>query len=132
MKLWVDELREAPKGWEWAHTINEAIQRLVEEEIHELSMDYNVSLLVSIGVGTQYEVQTDETFEPVAIFCTYAFPPNSFPITIHSDSDEGQKRLSQIFEGWEVTIDPAEQPTESPSQEIILVKEKKSNSGHKL
>ncbi len=130
MKVWIDELREAPKGWEWARTVNEAIRLLAEEEIHEVSMDYNVSLLVSIGTGTQYEVQTDETFEPVALFITHAFPTKSFPIEIHSDSEEGQQKLSEIFNGWEVTIDPAEQPKKSPEQEIILVKEQKSNTGH--
>ena len=39
MKLYVDDLRSAPDGWERAYTAEEAIERLEEEDCEVLDLD---------------------------------------------------------------------------------------------
>ncbi len=39
MKLYVDDLRSAPDGWERAYTAEEAIERLEEENCEVLDLD---------------------------------------------------------------------------------------------
>ncbi len=120
VKLWIDELRKAPAGWEWAQNITQAIKCLDTKEISEVSMDYDISLLISIGVGAQQEVHSGETFESVARFIYQAFDEGSFPVEIHSLNPKGQKLLKELLPGWKVTIKPAPQgDRKSPEQPIV-------------
>lgn len=34
MKIWLDDIRSAPDGWEWADSVNDAIETIVYAEIH--------------------------------------------------------------------------------------------------
>ena len=43
MKLWVDDEREAPKGWTWVRTSEEAITHLVNHKVSEMSLDYTLA-----------------------------------------------------------------------------------------
>ncbi|MGV8875505.1 MAG: cyclic-phosphate processing receiver domain-containing protein [Rhodococcus sp. (in: high G+C Gram-positive bacteria)] len=42
MKLWVDDLRLPPEGWEWAKTSREAITALSSSDVSELSLDHDL------------------------------------------------------------------------------------------
>jgi hypothetical protein len=42
MNLWVDDEREAPKGWWWAATNAEAISWLETHRVEHLSLDYSL------------------------------------------------------------------------------------------
>lgn len=44
MKLWHDDIRPAPAGWEWARTNAEAIERLKTGEVTHISMDHDLGL----------------------------------------------------------------------------------------
>lgn len=39
MKLWLDDEREAPEGWEWAKTADEAVQLIRNGKVTEVSLD---------------------------------------------------------------------------------------------
>lgn len=42
LKLWVDDEREAPQGWTWVRTSEEAITHLANREVTEMSLDYTL------------------------------------------------------------------------------------------
>jgi hypothetical protein len=42
MKLWVDDIRDPPNGWELARSYNEAISMLLESDINEISLDHDL------------------------------------------------------------------------------------------
>lgn len=42
MKLWIDDKRPAPPGWEWAKTSNEAISLLSGAPYTEISFDHDL------------------------------------------------------------------------------------------
>ena len=43
MKLWVDDEREAPEGWTWVRTSEEAITHLANRMVTEMSLDYTLA-----------------------------------------------------------------------------------------
>ena len=42
MKLYVDDLRAPPVGWELASTVDEAIEKLRSGKVTDLSLDYDL------------------------------------------------------------------------------------------
>lgn len=42
MKLWIDDLREPPEGWDWAKTSREAIALLGDCEYETISFDHDL------------------------------------------------------------------------------------------
>lgn len=44
MKLWHDDIRKAPEGWEWARTNEEAQTLLQSGEVDECSLDHDMGL----------------------------------------------------------------------------------------
>ncbi len=108
-------------------TITKAIKLLSYEEIHEVSMDFDVSVLISIGNGPQKEIHSEETFEAVALFIYAAFEVDSFPLEIHSINEEAEKIFSHALPGWSLTYNPLPQETHSQVQEIIPEEELSDN-----
>ena len=42
MKIWLDDIREAPKGWCHCHSVNETIRIMQTENIEELDLDHDL------------------------------------------------------------------------------------------
>ena len=53
MKLYVDDVRQAPEGWQLAKTAGTAIAILMRETIEELSLDHDLG---DPEAGTGYDV----------------------------------------------------------------------------
>ena len=53
MKLWLDDVREAPKGWVWAKTAQVAKDLLDSCEFEQISLDHDLG---DEGCGTGYDV----------------------------------------------------------------------------
>lgn len=51
MKLWVDDIREAPKNWAWAKTFTEAKTLIERCDIDEISLDHDLG-----GELTGYDI----------------------------------------------------------------------------
>lgn len=51
MKIWLDDLRVAPKGYVWCRSVNEAIRTIEEhlEEVEELDLDHDLGDFNSDG-----------------------------------------------------------------------------------
>lgn len=66
MKLWVDDIRNAPDDtWHVARTVTAAIRALAMFEFEEVSLDHDISHQVSVGELSR-PFPCDETFEAVA------------------------------------------------------------------
>lgn len=66
MKLFVDDLRKAPDGWELARTNTDAIQFLATGEVDEISLDHDILHKIADHI-TGYYIGA-ETFKPVAYY----------------------------------------------------------------
>ncbi len=113
MKLYIDDIREAPEGWTLARTINEAINiiSMYGQEITDISLDHDISHQVKVGeVSRPYPC--NETFKAVAhyivTFWTLEFYRDKtikFPnITLHTANPVGAERMEAILEDFEVEI----------------------------
>jgi hypothetical protein len=55
IRLWLDDMRPAPEGWQHAHSVNEAITILITGEVIEASLDHDLGDYAYDG-GDGYKV----------------------------------------------------------------------------
>ena len=90
MKLFVDDLRECPEGWELARTINEAIRILATGYVEEVSLDYDIRC----NHNTK-KPHCCETFEAVAY---YIAKIDYLPIIhYHTGNILGKQKMTDIL-----------------------------------
>ena len=65
MRLFVDDERQAPKGWHRARTVTEAIRILATMSVEEVSLDYDMSCFSMAGGCTH---TSEETFMAVVYY----------------------------------------------------------------
>ena len=112
LKLWVDDLREAPKGWVCVRTVTEAIRFLDTQGADEVSLDHDICHTEPARpctcsgtdmcrcYGTKGMIVTPrvclETFEPVARFI--AVEPGIIKrVHIHTSNPAGAERMAEII-----------------------------------
>ena len=110
MKLYVDDIRPAPEGWQQARTVTDAIRFLsmFGEQVNEISLDHDISYAVEVA-GTQRPFPSPENFTAVAMYIRTMYISNGFvlpEITIHSANPVGAKELSNILCEFSVKIAP--------------------------
>ena len=88
MKLWVDDLRSAPDGWQLATTASEAIALLRQGKIQQLSLDHDLGEPESV-VGSGYQVAI--WLEEQAYTGNWAVIPDR--ISIHSANPVGRQNM---------------------------------------
>lgn len=98
VKLFVDDLRLPPDGWELARTITEAIRKIVNMEFEEVSLDHDI-------------MSSAETFEPVARFiaCHNIRRPNGkkMKVRIHTGNWVGGEKMARILDiSWKPSFYP--------------------------
>jgi hypothetical protein len=104
MKLFVDDIRDAPEGWTLARTITEAITllRMYSLEITHVSLDHDISIPVKVGDLVR-PYPSPETFRVVAYYMEQlildeaGLMKDSVIITTHSANPEGRKAIVGIF-----------------------------------
>lgn len=98
MKLWVDDLRTAPEGWELARTIKDAIRMLATGLVEEVSLDHDIACFATIRFHdaiVPVEHTSEETFEPVAHYI--ALMPVKPIVRIHTGNPVGGERMAEIL-----------------------------------
>lgn len=85
MKLFVDDDRECPIGWELARTITESISMIARNEYEEISLDLHMT------------DDDSETFEPVARFIHEKYPVVMPELWCHSDDPKAILLYRQII-----------------------------------
>lgn len=70
MKLYVDDVRNAPEGWELCRTITRAIELLATQKVTEVSLDFDAGYHRENGDGS-FSFVDSENFSPIAWFISY-------------------------------------------------------------
>lgn len=92
IRLFVDDIRREPEGWQRARTVTEAIRILANMDVSEVSLDHDIA---DYCPGCRREFSSDETFEPVAY---YIATMNPRPIVqIHTGNPGGAARMADIL-----------------------------------
>lgn len=91
MKLWVDDLRPAPEGWQWARSVNEAKEILLDAEnrgilVELMDLDHDAGDYA--GQGGDY-IRLLDWLEETG---------RSYPLRIHSFNPVGRENMLRIAE----------------------------------
>lgn len=101
MKLYVDDLRKCPEGWELARTNTEAIRLLATGYVEEISIDHDICVpnieFVSEGVRKRLQIG-QETFQPVVYYITVMKPEfRPEKVTMHTANVDAGVRMVQLL-----------------------------------
>lgn len=101
MKLYIDDIRPAPEGWQQARTVTDAIRFIAQfgRDLDEISIDHDISYAVEVA-GTQRPFPSPENFSAVARFIVAHYGDyDHFParIIIHSANPVGAREIYDIF-----------------------------------
>ena len=91
MKLWIDDLRPAPEGWQWARSVNEAKEILLDAEnrgilVELMDLDHDAGDYA--GQGGDY-IRLLDWLEETG---------RSYPLRIHSFNPVGRENMLRIAE----------------------------------
>lgn len=104
MKLWIDDLRDAPDDtWVVARKVEQAIRLIATQRFDTISLDHDIE-----------NRPDDETFKPVAYFIGVEYNWNTafaddLAVIIHSINPVGAKEIAAILNDYgvfDVTIAP--------------------------
>jgi len=56
MRLWLDDVRPAPRGWVWVKTVDEMVRRLRRGGVTEVSLDHDLDYTDPGRNGTEVAV----------------------------------------------------------------------------
>lgn len=56
MRLWLDDIREAPEGWHWAKDYEEAVAAMETGTVTEASLDHDLGDRVSVPERNGYRL----------------------------------------------------------------------------
>jgi len=88
MKLFVDDIRRCPDGWELARTVTKAIRTLATMPVEEISIDHDICCYMEQAQAqglSGYSHTSNETFMPV-VYYILAMPRELRPkiVKIHT------------------------------------------------
>jgi hypothetical protein len=101
MKLYVDDLRKCPEGWQLARTNTEAIRLLATGYVEEISIDHDICVpnIEFIDEGVKKRLQIgQETFQPV-VYYLIAMNPEFRPkiVNMHTANTGAGQMLVQMM-----------------------------------
>lgn len=97
MKLFVDDLRDCPEGWELSRTATQAIRLLAQFPIEEVSLDHDICHTMPGDKRILSPILCEETFEAVAWFIA-AMPQEIRPcVKFHTANLDGEKKMRAVL-----------------------------------
>jgi hypothetical protein len=87
MRVWLDDVREAPSGWTWVKTSADAIALLAGGDVAEISLDHDLGDDVVNGTGYSVVCWIEEAV------ATRGFVPPK--MQIHSANVVGRERMAR-------------------------------------
>mgnify|MGYP001610520275 CR=1 FL=1 len=101
IKLFVDDLRRCPDGWQPARTITEAIRILAMVPVEEVILDHDIQIRQEITIGNSivpFEFSSQETFEPVAYYLAMLNKlGRGIKISFHTSNPLGESNMRRIL-----------------------------------
>ena len=95
MKIWLDDMREAPAGWTRCFSPDDVIEHLESGEVEEISLDYDLGLVDDRGIDRNGE-DVLKWIEQQLVERGDSFPLPE--IRIHSANPVGRQRLQRALE----------------------------------
>ena len=90
IRVWLDDVRDAPEGWTRAYTAQEAIALLEAGGVVEISLDHDLGDETTCGTGYQVATWIEEAV------ATRGFVPPT--IKVHSANVVGRERMQRAIE----------------------------------
>ena len=100
MKLWIDDLRPAPKGYVWCKSVQEAKDTILLFELYAtVNEDYKVELIDLDYDAGDY---ADEGGDYIRLLDWLEETKRNYPIHIHSMNPVGVENMRRIIRrnGW--------------------------------
>ena len=98
IKLFVDDIRKCPEGWELARTVTDAIRVLATGYVSEISLDHDIMIRERMrseeAVMAAYII-SEESFEPVARYI--ALMPNKPKVYFHTANFDAGRKMAEII-----------------------------------
>ena len=101
IKLWLDDLREAPEGWVWAKDGDEAKEIFLNENVVEASLDHDLGGYCYLGFDPWFIIPEDETKETGYDLLKWIAENNLWPdeaLSVHSANPVGAKNMSALID----------------------------------
>ena len=102
MKLWIDDVRPAPEGYNWARTVNEAKYHIEWWEAH--IKKYNVENMNNIVIDIDHDAGdfAHDGGDFIKLLDWLEETGRNYPIRIHSMNPVGVANMRRIIErnGW--------------------------------
>ena len=98
MKLFVDDLRACPDGWQLARTNTEAIRLLAGGWVDEISLDHDICVTGPKNKNNKVIISTGfslETFQPVAYYISLM--QKKPEVYFHTANYEAGERMARII-----------------------------------
>lgn len=93
MKLWIDDVRPAPSGYKWVHSVNEAKWIISHyDEIELIDIDHDAGVFTQFGGDY---IKLLDWLEEIG---------KNYPIKIHSMNPVGIQNMKRIIEknNWQL------------------------------
>ena len=101
MKLFCDDIRKCPDGWELARTNTKAIRILATMSVEEISIDHDICCQMERVSGQGFSTHSsNETFMPI-VYYILAMPRESRPkvIYIHTANTPAGDLMMEMLKG---------------------------------
>ena len=108
IKIYIDDIRDAPGGWTLARNINEAIKLIEMFGATHISLDHDISHDVKVD-KTSRPFPCDECFCAVARYIVqyYWNPSREYPvITFHTANPNGAEKMKSILVDFDTEYIP--------------------------
>lgn len=102
MKIWVDDVRPAPKGYTWVRSVNGAID-IIEEYPKELNVDANMEYQIEIiNIDHDAGDYAQDGGDYIKLLDWLEETGRDYPIHIHSMNPVGVANMRAIIKrnGW--------------------------------
>jgi NAD+-processing family protein with receiver domain len=98
MKVWLDDIREAPEGWTRCLRPDEVIELLERGRVEEISLDYDLGLVEEPGIDWNGEDVLRWIERQVVEHGSSFFLP---AVSVHTANPVGRQRLQRALDAIE-------------------------------
>ena len=102
MKLWVDDVREAPQGYTWCQTVNQAKQQIEYYETLDSALAQYIGTIDLIDIDHDAGDFAQDGGDYIKLLDWLEETGRSYPIHIHSMTPVGIENMRRIIRrnGW--------------------------------
>jgi hypothetical protein len=102
MKIWLDDIRPAPPGWEWAKSYEQGVALFKANQIEAASLDHDLGYILHPD-DDDMRVYPAEALAPTGYdFAMFLMAENLWPasLAVHSSNPVGVRNMCGIIERY--------------------------------